>query len=65
MDYKNLKDFLAAIKRANLRGDHKVTLPMDEAVNIQNDIALLLLLELKKRNTNVGTTLDGGGFNEE
>ena len=64
MDYKSLKDFLAAIKRANLRGDHKITLPMDEAVNIQNDIALLLL-ELKKRNTNVETTLDGGGFNEE
>ena len=64
MDYKNLKDFLAAIKRANLRGDHKVTLPMNEAVDIQNDIALLLL-ELKKRNTNVKTTVDGGGFNEE
>ena len=64
MDYKSLKDFLAAIKRANLRGDHKVTLPMNEAVDIQNDIALLLL-ELKKRNTNVETTLDGGGFNEE
>jgi len=64
MDYKSLKDFLAAIKRANLRGDHKVTLPMNEAVDIQNDIALLLL-ELKKRNTNVETTLDGGGFNQE
>jgi len=64
MDYKSLKDFLAAIKRANLRGDHKVTLPMNEAVDIQNDIALLLL-ELKKRNTNVKTTVDGGGFNEE
>ncbi|SVD15912.1 uncharacterized protein METZ01_LOCUS368766 [marine metagenome] len=64
MDYKSLKDFLAAIKRANLRGDHKVTLPMKEAIDIQNDIALLLL-ELKKRNTNVETTLDGGGFNEE
>jgi hypothetical protein len=64
MDYKNLKDFLAAIKRANLRGDHKVTLPMDEAVNIQNDIAMLLL-ELKKRNTNVESTLDGGAFSEK
>ena len=64
MDYKSLKDFLAAIKRANLRGDHKVTLPMKEAIDIQNDIALLLL-ELKKRNTNVETTLDGGGFNQE
>ena len=64
MDYKSLKDFLAAIKRANLRGDHKVTLPINEAVDIQNDIALLLL-ELKKRNTNVETTLDGGGFNQE
>ena len=64
MDYKSLKDFLAAIKRANLRGEHKVTLPIKEAVDIQNDIALLLL-ELKKRNTNVETTLDGGGFNQE
>ena len=64
MDYKKLKDFLAVVKRANLRGDHKVTLPMKEAIDIQNDIALLLL-ELKKRNTNVETTLDGGGFNEE
>ena len=49
MDYKSLKDFLAAIKRANLRGDHKITLPMDEAVNIQNDIALLLLTGSLKR----------------
>ena len=64
MVYKKLKDFLATIKRANLRGDHKVTLPMKEAIDIQNDIALLLL-ELKKRNTNVETTLDGGGFNQE
>ena len=64
MNYKSLKDLLATIKRANLRGDHKVTLPMNEAVDIQNDIALLLL-ELKKRNTNVTTTLDGGGFNDE
>ena len=64
MDYKKLKDFLAVVKRANLRGDHKVTLPMKEAIDIQNDIALLLL-ELKKRNTNVETTLDGGGFNQE
>ena len=64
MDYKSLKDFLVAIKRANLRGDHKVTLPMKEAIDIQNDIALLLL-ELKKRNTNVETTLYGGGFNQE
>ena len=64
MNYKKLKDFLAIVKRANLRGEHKVTLPIKEAVDIQNDIALLLL-ELKKRNTNVETTLDGGGFNQE
>jgi hypothetical protein len=64
MDYKKLKDFLAIVKRANLRGEHKVTLPIKEAVDIQNDIALLLL-ELKKRNTNVETTLDGGGFSQE
>ena len=47
MDYKSLKNLLATIKRANLRGDHKVTLPMKEAIDIQNDLALLLL-ELSK-----------------
>ena len=61
MDYKSLKDFLAAIKRANLRGDHKVTLPMNEAVDIQNDIALLLL-ELKKIETTESKVFDGGAF---
>jgi hypothetical protein len=64
MDYKSLKNLLATIKRANLRGDHKVTLPMKEAIDIQNDIALLLL-ELKKDNTNIKTTLDGGKFSNE
>ena len=64
MDYKSLKNLLATIKRANLRGDNKVTLPMKEALDIQNDLALLLL-ELKKDNTNIKTTLDGGKFSNE
>ena len=37
---------------------------MKEAIDIQNDLALLLL-ELKKDNTNIKTTLDGGGFDQE
>ena len=41
MDYKSLKDFLATIKRINLRGDNKIVLPMKDAIDIQNDIALL------------------------
>jgi len=61
MVYKKLKDFLATIKRANLRGDHKVTLPMKEAIDIQNDIALLLL-ELKKIETTESKVFDGGAF---
>ena len=61
MDYKKLKDFLAVVKRANLRGDHKVTLPIKEAVDIQNDIALLLL-ELKNIETTESKIFDGGAF---
>ena len=63
MDYKSLKDFLATIKRANLRGDHKITLPMNEAIDIQNDIALLLL-ELKNIETSGSKILDGGTFED-
>jgi hypothetical protein len=61
MDYKSLKDLLATIKRANLRGDNKVTLPMKEALDIQSDIALLLL-ELKKIETTETKVFDGGTF---
>ena len=61
MDYKKLKDFLAIVKRANLRGEHKVTLPIKEAVDIQNDIALLLL-ELKNIETTESKIFDGGAF---
>ena len=63
MDYKSLKDLLATIKRANLRGDNKVTLPMKEALDIQSDIALLLL-ELKKIETTESKVFDGGTFEE-
>ena len=61
MDYKSLKDLLATIKRANLRGDNKVTLPKKEALDIQSDIALLLL-ELKKIETTETKVFDGGTF---
>ena len=64
MVYKSLKNLLATIKRANLKGDNSIRLSITEANDIQNDIALLLL-ELKKYNTNIKTTLDGGGFSDE
>mgnify|MGYP000058802150 CR=1 FL=1 len=63
MDYKSLRDLLATIKRANLKGDNKVILPMKEALDIQNDIALLLL-ELKKIDSAKTTVFDGGSFDE-
>jgi hypothetical protein len=63
MDYKSLKDLLATIKRANLRGDNKVILPMKAALDIQSDIALLLL-ELKKIETTETKVFDGGTFEE-
>ena len=61
MDYKSLKNLLATIKRANLKGDNSVRLSITEANDIQNDIALLLL-ELKKKDSSENTTLDGGSF---
>ena len=63
MDYKSLKDLLATIKRANLKGDNKITLPMKEALDIQNDVALLLL-ELKKIDNTESKVFDGGTFDK-
>jgi hypothetical protein len=61
MDYKSLKDLLATIKRANLRGDNKVSLLMKEELDIQSEIALLLL-ELKKIDNTESKVFDGGTF---
>tara|TARA_B110000858_G_C17781185_1_gene464882 strand:- start:1785 stop:1976 length:192 start_codon:yes stop_codon:yes gene_type:complete len=63
MDYKSLKDFLATIKRINLRGDNKIVLPMKDAIDIQNDIALLLL-ELKDKDSVTTKVFDGGTFDK-
>jgi hypothetical protein len=61
MNYKHLKNLLATIKQANIRGDNKITLPIKEANEIQNDIALLLL-ELKTKDSAEEKTIDGGKF---
>ena len=61
MDYKRIKNLLATIKRANLKGDNSVRLSITEANDIQNDIALLLL-ELKKIDSTKEVVFDGGGF---
>ena len=63
MDYRSLKDFLATIKRINLRGDNKIVLPMKDAIDIQNDIALLLL-ELKDKDSVTTKVFDGGTFDK-
>ena len=62
MGYKSLKNLLATIKRANLKGENSVRLSITEANDIQNDIALLLL-EIKKKDTTEEKTIDGGKFN--
>jgi hypothetical protein len=59
--YKNLKDFLATIKRSNLRGDTVVKLPMQSALDIENELATLLL-ELKDIDINGEKIFDGGKF---
>ena len=62
MVYKSLKNLLVTIKRANLKGDNSIRLPITEANDIQNDIALLLL-EIKKKDTTEEKIIDGGKFN--
>ena len=61
MVYKSLKNLLATIKRANLKGDNSIRLSITEANDIQNDIALLLL-EIKKKDTTKERIIDGGTF---
>ena len=57
MDYKNLKNLIATINRANIKGDHRVSLPIKEAQAIQHEITLLLL-ELKKDNKALAKQID-------
>jgi len=59
--YKSLKNLLATIKRANLKGDNSIRLSIVEANEIQNEIAVLLL-DIKKKDSSESTTLDGGSF---
>ena len=59
--YKSLKNLLATIKRANLKGDNSIRLSIAEANEIQNEIAVLLL-DIKKKDSSEKTTLDGGSF---
>lgn len=61
MNYKHLKNLLATIKQANIKGDHKISLPIGEANAIQNDIALLLL-DLKTKDLEEEKIIDGGKF---
>ena len=59
--YKSLKNLLATIKRANLKGDNSIRLSIVEANEIQNEIAVLLL-DIKKKDTTEEKIFDGGGF---
>ena len=59
--YKSLKNLLATIKQANLKGDNSIRLSIAEANEIQNEIAVLLL-DIKKKDSSENTTLDGGSF---
>ena len=60
--YKKLKDFIAIINRANLRGETSIRLTIADANEIENEIARLLL-ELKEGNKR-DNILDGGQFKD-
>ena len=60
--YKKLKDFIAIIIRANLRGETSIRLTIADANEIENEIARLLL-ELKEGNKG-DNILDGGQFKD-
>lgn len=60
--YKNIKNFLAIVNRASLKGEKQVRMTIDDATKLHTEISLLLL-ELKEREQPVRiTTLDGGKF---
>lgn len=59
--YKNLKDLIAIINRANLRSETSIRLSIEQAKGIENELAQLLL-ELKEGNKDKDQTLDGGNF---
>ncbi|MBG09963.1 MAG: hypothetical protein CMD92_02215 [Gammaproteobacteria bacterium] len=59
--YKNLKDLIAIINRANLRGDTSIRLSIEQAKGIENELATLLL-ELKESGKDKDQVLDGGKF---
>jgi|TARA_Y100000389_G_scaffold204659_1_gene258704 hypothetical protein len=59
--YKNLKDFIAIVNRANLRGETSIRLSIDIANGVESELAQLLL-ELKESDKDKNITLDGGQF---
>ncbi len=59
--YKSLKDLIAIINRANLRGDTSIRLSIEQAKGIENELATLLL-ELKESDKDKDQVLDGGKF---
>jgi hypothetical protein len=59
--YKNLKDLIAIVNRANLRGETSIRLSIDIANGIESELAQLLL-ELKESDKDKNITLDGGQF---
>ena len=59
--YKSLKNLLATIKRANLKGDNSIRLSITEANEVQNEIAVLLL-DIKNKDSTEEKIIDGGGF---
>ena len=59
--YKNLKDLIAIVNRANLRGETSIRLSIDIANGVESELAQLLL-ELKESDKDKNITLDGGQF---
>lgn len=60
--FKNIKNFLAVVNRATLKGEKHIRMTTDDATKLHTEISLLLLeLKESERPARI-TTLDGGNF---
>lgn len=59
--YNSIKDFLALVRRSNLKKDNTIRMSIDEANKLQAEISLLLV-ELKESGNKKVITFDGGSF---
>ena len=60
--YNNIKNFLASVNRAPIKGDKHVRMTLEDATKLHTEISLLLLELKESEKPSTITTLDGGKF---